>query len=95
LIEVKGAAESPDALLIKILDTGETATVTREKPFRRVDAYVADLRYDPEKLVFRGCRIGSKVSFGGALYLVADINQKALVLVDQSNQKKTALPIAP
>jgi hypothetical protein len=60
-----------------------------------VDAYVADLRYDPEKRAFHGLRAGSKVSFNGTDYQVADISQNGLVLEDQSNQKKTPLPFAP
>ena len=95
LLEVKGAPENPDALLLKLLDTGETASVAFGKPFRRVDAYMADFRYDPEKKAFHGCRIGSKISFGGTDYLVVEINQNELVLADQSNQKKTTLPFAP
>jgi hypothetical protein len=95
LLAVKGAPENPDALILKLLDTGETATVTRDKPFRRVDAYMADFRYDPEKQVFHGCRLGSRISFGGADYLVVDLDQNELVLADQSNQKKTSLPFVP
>ena len=95
LLEAKGAPENPDALLIKILDTGETVTVTRNQPFRRVDAYKADFRYDPEKKVFRGRRIGDKVSFGGADYQVVEVNQNELILSDESNGKKTSLPFAP
>lgn len=95
LLEVKGAAENPDALIFKLLDTGETATVTRDKPFRRVDSYMADFRYDPEKKVFRARRNGDKVSFGGGDYLVFEVNQNEVVLTDQSNQKKTSLPFKP
>jgi len=95
LLSVKGAPENPDALLVKILDTGETATVTHDKPFRRVDAYMADFRYDPEKKVFRARRVGDKVSFGGTDYQVVDVNQNELILADQSNGKKTSLAFAP
>ena len=95
LLEVKGAPENPDALLIKLLDTGETVTVTRDKPFRRVDGYLADFRYDPEKKVFRGCRAGAKVPFNGTDYVVFEVNQNELILTDPSNQKKTTLPFAP
>jgi hypothetical protein len=95
LLEAKGAAENPDALVIKILDTGETAVVTHDKPFRRVDAYMADFRYDPEKKVFHNCRTGTKLSFGGTDYLVFEVNQNELILADQSNEKKTSLPFAP
>jgi len=95
LVEVKGAPENPDALTFKLVDSGELAVVTRDKPFRRVDAYTADFRYDPEKRVFRGRRAGDKVNFGGTDYLIADVNQNGLILEDLSNQKKTPLPFTP
>lgn len=95
LLEVKGVPENPDALVLKLVDSGETATVTREKPYRRVDAHAADFRYDPERKVFRGRRIGDKVSFGGTDYVVVEVNQNELILSDQSNQKKTSLPFVP
>jgi hypothetical protein len=34
-------------LILKLSD-GETATVSKDKPFQRVDGYSADLKYDPE-----------------------------------------------
>ena len=95
LAEVQGPAENPDALVLKLVDTGELVTVTRDKAYRRVDAHMADFRYDPEKKTFRGRRIGDKVSFGGVDYLVVEVNQNELILSDQSNQKKTSLPFSP
>ncbi len=95
LLEVKGPPENPDALIVKILDSGETATVTHDKPFRRVDDYMADFRYDPEKKVFRARRANDKVSFGGTDYLVVEVAQNELIIADQSNQKKTSLPFTP
>jgi hypothetical protein len=95
LVEVKGAPENPDALTFKLVDSGELAIVAHDKAFRRVDAYTADFRYDPEKKVFRGRRPGDKVNFGGVDYLVADVNPNELILEDQSNQKKTSLPFIP
>jgi hypothetical protein len=95
LLEVKGPPENPDALVLKILDTGETASVAYGKPFRRVDGYLADLRYDPEKKVFHGRRAGDKISFGGTDYVFVDIKPDGLTLSDQSNGKKTPLPFAP
>lgn len=95
LLEIKGSPENPEALVFKLVDSGETATVSRDKPFLRVDAYTADFRYDPEKKVFRGRRVGDKMAFGGSDYLVVDVNRNELILADQSNQKKTSLPFTP
>jgi len=93
--EVKGASENPDSLVLKLTDTGGLATISNGKPYRRVDGYAADFRYDLEKKVFHGKRIGDKVSFGGMDYLVVEVNRGELILSDQSNQKKTSLPFAP
>jgi len=92
---VRGPADNPTALVLKLVDTQDEATINRDTPYRRVDGYSADFRYDPERKVFRGRRVNDKVSFGGADYTVVEINQNELILMDQSNQKKTSLPFAP
>jgi hypothetical protein len=95
LLQVKGPPENPDALVLKLADSGEVVTISHDKPYRRVDGYAADFRYDPERKVFHGRRIGDKVSFGGVDYVVVEVNQNELILSDQSNQKKTSLPFVP
>jgi hypothetical protein len=95
LVDIKGAPEDPDSITVRLVDSGETVSITRSQPYRRVDGYTADFRYDLEKKVFLHRRAGDKVSFGGTDYVVADINANEVILSDQSNQKKTPLPFAP
>ena len=95
LMEVKGAPENPSELILKLADSGETVTVSREKPFRRADAFTADLRYDPEKKNFPGRRVGASISFGGQEYIVVAIDADEVILSAQSNQKHTTLRYAP
>jgi hypothetical protein len=95
LVQVKGAPENPDALVLKLTDTGDVLSIARDRPFQRVDGYSADFRYDPEKKVFHGRRAGDTVSFGGMDYIVTGVNQNEVILEDPSNQKKTSLPFAP
>jgi hypothetical protein len=92
---VKGPADNPTELMLKLVDTQDEVTITKDKPYRRVDGYAADLRYDPERKVFRGRRLNDKISFGGVDYAVVEVNQNELILMDQSNQKKTSLPFVP
>jgi hypothetical protein len=91
---IKGPADNPDALMLKLVDSGEEVTITWDQPYRRVDGYTADFRYDPENKVFRARRTNDKVRFGGAEYTVAEVTQNEMILMDQSNQKKISLPIA-
>jgi hypothetical protein len=95
LVQVKGAPENPDALVVKLVDSGELVTISRGQAYKRTDAYEADFRYDLDKKVFHEKRIGDKISFGGADYVVVEVNQNELILSDQSNQRKYSLPFAP
>jgi len=95
LTQVKGPAENPNELILKLADTGETVSLTPGKPYQRADAYAADLRYDPEKKNFSAKRVGAPISFGNGDYIVVAIDSDEVVLFDQSNQKKTTLRYAP
>jgi hypothetical protein len=92
---VKGDPLNPDEMVLKLTDTGEMATLTKDKPFQRVDAYTADLKYDPEKRNFANRRVGSMVSFNGEDYIIVAIDANEVILSSQSNQKKTILRYTP
>ncbi len=97
LMGVNGPPENPSSLVVKLLDTGEMKTIARgpTNAYERVAAYQADFRYDPEKKVFNGRRVGDRVAFGGGDYVVVEINRNELILSDQSNQRKYSLPFTP
>lgn len=95
LVGVKGPPASPTELMLKLVDSGDVIALTPGKPFMRVDDYMADFNYPPEKKVFRSRRTGDKVSFGGSNYDIVGISKNEVILSDQSNQKKTSLPFNP
>jgi len=95
LLAIKGSPENPDALTVKLLDSGETISVLRNQPYKRVDAYTADFLYNPEKKVFLGRRAGDKIYFNNTNYDVVDVGPDELTLLDESNQKKTTLRFSP
>ncbi len=95
LKQVMGPPENPDSLVLILADTGQTVMLSKDKPFRRVDGYTADLKYDPEKASWTGQRIGSHLKFAGDDYTIVDINSNEVILSAQSNQKKWTLRYAP
>ena len=95
LFEVKGDPAEPAALVLKLTDTGDKVTVSKDKPFQRIEAYVADLRYDLEKKNFPGRRVGSTITLGGEDYIVVAVDADEVILSAQSNQKKTTLRFVP
>jgi hypothetical protein len=95
LVSIAGAPENPDKLILKLADTGETAVVSKDKSFQRVDGYSADLKYDPENQKWLGRRVGADLKFAGDDYNIVAIHQNEVILSAQSNQKRTTLRYAP
>jgi hypothetical protein len=95
--EVSGSPTDPGTLklTVQLTDTGESATLSKDKPFRRVDGYSVDLKYDPEKKTWQGQRVGATLKFAGDDYIVVAIDQNSVVLSARSNQKKTTLTYNP
>jgi hypothetical protein len=91
--EAGGSPADPGTLklIVQLMDTGESATLSKEKPFRRVDGYSADLKYDPEKKTWQGQRVNAVLKFAGDDYIIVAIDQNSVVLSAKSNQKKTTL----
>ncbi|MGO8838629.1 MAG: hypothetical protein ACLQAH_06460 [Limisphaerales bacterium] len=97
LREVKGTLDDPSQLqlVLQLTDTGERVTLSKDKPFRRVDGYLADLKYDPEGKKWQGQRVDSVLKLAGDDYNIVAIDQGVVVLSARSNQKKTTLTYSP
>jgi hypothetical protein len=94
LIKVQGPAENPDALVLDVPGTDGQVSITRSKPFSRVDGYTADLKYAPENKTWLKRREEDKLLFAGEQYNIVAINKSEVVLSAPSG-KKTAVTVAP
>jgi hypothetical protein len=99
VVEVKGKPEDPTELILMMEDTKERAVVSKTKPFERIEGYMADLRYDPEKKKWDNCRANSRISpplaFNGEEYNVVTLNKDEIVLSAKSNGKKWPIKANP
>jgi hypothetical protein len=97
IVDVNGSPANPAQLklILQLTDTGERATLSKDKPFRRTDGYSADLKYDPEGKKWQGQRSGADLKFAGDDNIVVAINQDTVILLARSNQKKTTLTYSP
>lgn len=93
--EVKGPAENPVELILELSDTGESIAVAKDRAFRRVDGYMADLKYPPENRVWSNLRVNSSLSFAGETYKVVAASKDEVVLSATSNNKKTSITFNP
>jgi hypothetical protein len=91
VLEVKGKPDDPE-LVLELEDTKEHAVISKSKPFQKIEGYVADLRYDPEKKRWSDCRVNLKPSpplaFNGEEYNIVALNKDEIVLSAKSNGKK-------
>jgi hypothetical protein len=94
LREIKGPVEAPTELVVELVEGGEVVSVSKEKPFKRVDGYMVDLKYPLEnRQPWLNQRVGGALKFGGEDYKIVAITKTEVVVLAQSNQKKTPVPI--
>lgn len=89
--EVKGSPEEPE-LLLELTDTREQVTISKSKPFKRVEGYAADLKYAVDNKTQNDLRVNQTASFGGETYKIIAITENAVRVQAVSNQKQFTLP---
>ncbi len=94
LSDVAGAPENPDCIL-ELSDLEKPITVSKEKPFHRVDGYMADLRFTPENRTYPNRRVGDTITVAGEQYNIVAIAENEVVLSAKSNQKKWTIKYNP
>jgi hypothetical protein len=88
--EIKPLPSNPTnfTVTVELNDNGKRATISKNKPFRRVEGYMVDLKYPPESKVWTKRRVGDDLSFNGETYNIVAITENEVVLSAKSNQKK-------
>lgn len=91
LTSVKGPPDNPTAVEFRFADSTETATITKEEPFRRVAGYDADLAH--EKLGSRFSNVKARqpggIRLGSQTYNIVAITKDEVTLQSTSNKRWT------
>lgn len=101
LRKVNGPPDNPTTLEVEMNDTGEIAVIPRDKPYRRVDGYLADMMYKRENKTWPNVRVGAggpgtpPIMIEGESYIVVAISQNEVVLSHAQSGKKTPRPYSP
>ena len=86
---------SLDEFVMELAENNEPVTVTKDKPYVSVAGYLADLKYDPEKLTFIGKRQGDALVFAGDTNKIVAITATNVTVQATSNTKRTTVTYAP
>lgn len=92
--EVKGPPDNPTDLILELTDTAERASMSKSKPFKRVDGYMADLKYPPESFGRNNQRVGARILIANEYYIIVAIATNEVVFSAPSG-KKTSRPYSP
>ncbi len=97
LLAVHGPVENPTNLVIQLNDADEPVKMngTNGPPYKRIDGYMADLKYEPEKREWKERRVDMVISLNGEDYKIVSISENEVVLSSARNQKKTTIKFNP
>jgi hypothetical protein len=87
---IKGAPEDPTDLQLEILTTQETVWVNKETPYKRVDGYTVDMKYEPESLTLLKKRVNDTIVLDNEAYKIVEITNN-LVRVQSNKTKVTTI----
>lgn len=96
LKESRVGANGVQELVCAFNDSGDTFTVVSGTPYRKIGAYMADLKYDLENLKWRDQREGASIRFANSDFTISSIKavaagQYEVVLSAKQTGKKTTL----
>jgi hypothetical protein len=87
--------ENPTEFSLELVDTKESITVTKDKPYISVAGFTTDLKYDPDRLTFLGKRVGDSLVFAGDTNKIVAITETNVTVAAASNTKRTTVTYTP
>ena len=77
--------------MVELVDTNERGSVSKDKPYQRIDGYEVDFNYPPENKQITKKRLNDVITLGVDDYIIVDIRPNEAVLSARSNGKKTTI----
>jgi hypothetical protein len=94
---IKGAEDDPSEINLEILQTGDTNVwVSTNTPYKRVESYLADLKYDPDPtLSLLKKRTNDDFNLDNEPYKIIEITNDAVRVQDRHTTKVTEIKWTP
>jgi hypothetical protein len=86
---IEGAPDNPTRIQLEIPDPQEMVWISKDNPYKRVDGYIADLRYDPESRALNKVRVNETITLDGEPYKVVEITNDLVRVQGVNTQIKT------
>jgi len=89
--DVKGPPDNPTDIQLEILETGEKVLISPNNPYKHVDGYTVDLRYDPENHNFLKQKVGDIFTLDGEQYKIIEITNNLVRVQSIKTTKQTTI----
>lgn len=88
---IKDAPDDPSEIQLEILETEETVWISKGNPYRRVDGYIADMKYDPESRSLPKERVNDTLILDNEQYKIVEITNNVVRVQSIKNTKVTTI----
>ena len=89
---IKGAENDPSEVNLEILETGDTNVwVSTNHPYKHVQSYYADLKYDPETLTLLKRKVKEEFNLDNDPYIIVEITNDAVRVQSRRTTKVTEI----
>lgn len=94
LRDAKDPKEAATEVVLDLIESKETVTLSKGKPYTEVAGYCVDLRYEAEnRPIPPRLREGQKVAVGGNNYIIVAITEREVILEDSRTKKRTTITV--
>jgi hypothetical protein len=90
---IEGAVDNPSRLKLEIPETQETVWIDTNNPYKRVDGYLADMKYDPESRTLPKERVDETFTLDNEQYKVVEITNNLVRVQSIKNTKITTIKL--
>jgi len=87
--------DNPVEFVIELIEDKQQISFSKEKPYSEVAGFLVDLKYEPEKMVFIGKRVGDSLVFSGDTNKIVAITETNVTVRATSNDKRTTVTYKP
>jgi hypothetical protein len=91
---IKGAPEDPTDLELEIPESDGNVWISKDKPYKRVDSYTVDMKYDPQSQTYLKRHVGDQINLDGEDYKIIEITDNT-VRVESNRTKVTEVKWKP
>jgi hypothetical protein len=89
---IKGAPEDPTELQLEIPDAQKTVWISKGNPYKQVDGYAVDMKYDPDpRSPLLKERVNDMITLDNELYKIVEITNNLIRVQSINNTKITTI----